>query len=158
MDDFPRLGPRAQQIAKSPILAALLRLVLRACEREPADRFTDARAMLAELERPPKSTAKLPRRRLPAAVCAVVVVAAIGLGVWVLLPRQVDVSFVTRPFEATIYLDDKMLTGPDGAPYRTPCTVAGLPAGTHRVAFQWEGQPRTEAVEYDLARTRQISH
>ena len=46
VDDFPRLGHRAGQIAQSPILTALLRLVLRACEREPEDRFADAGAML----------------------------------------------------------------------------------------------------------------
>jgi len=72
--------------------------------------------------------------------------------------RLVDVSFVTDPFEAKIYLDDKLLCKPDGKPYTMPCTVNGLPTRTCRVAFQVNDEPRWEAENgpHDLGRTRQI--
>ena len=73
-------------------------------------------------------------------------------------PQLVDVSFVSDPFEAKIYLDDKLLRRPDGEPYTTPCTVSGLPARTCRVAFQIGGERRwiAEGGPYDLSRIRQI--
>ena len=50
VDEFPRLGRQSKAVGSSPILTGLLRLVLRACEREPEKRPADARAMLAELD------------------------------------------------------------------------------------------------------------
>ena len=47
-------------------------------------------------------------------------------------------SFVSEPFEATIYVDGQLLREPSGDPYHTPCTVRGLAAGTHHVVFQWD--------------------
>jgi serine/threonine protein kinase len=72
-------------------------------------------------------------------------------------PRLVEVSFVTDPYEAMIYLDGKLLSKPDKKPYRTPCTVQ-VPARTCRVAFQYDNQPRWDAGPdpYDLGRTHQI--
>ena len=156
VDDFPRLGHRAGQIAQSPILTALLRLVLRACEREPEERFADARAMLAELATAGKAAPRLPRRRLLAAAGASVVLAAAGLIAWTLFPPAVDVNFVTVPYEAKIYLDDTLLVDPDGAAYMTPCTVEGISAREYRVAFECEGLPRWDAGRYDFAHTQQI--
>jgi eukaryotic-like serine/threonine-protein kinase len=157
VDEFPRLGARAQQVSASPMLAALLRLVLRACEREPEKRFADARAMLAELERPTAAERRWPRRRLLAVVLTAGVLAAGGLSWWMFVPQRVAVSFVTRPaFEAKIYLDGNLLVDSEGKPYATPCTVDGLSAGTHRVAFQCEGREMSKAEEYDFSRTGQI--
>ena len=155
VDDFPSLGCRALPIAGNPILAALLRWVLRACEREPERRFADAQAMLAELALPAQAKARLPRRRFLAA-CVIAVLAAAGWGAWTLFPRHVEVSFVTEPFEATIYLDDAVLLDPQGVPYTTPCTVGNLPARTCHVEFQCPGRPRWDAGQYDLAQTQQI--
>ncbi len=67
-----------------------------------------------------------------------------------------SISFVTYPYEATIYLDDQLLRNAASEPYTTPCTIDGLVPGTHRVAFQWGGQPRQDAGQYDFARTEQI--
>jgi serine/threonine protein kinase len=156
VDEFPRLGTHAQEVGANPILAALLRLVLRACEREPEKRFGDARAMLAELEQPKVATPRLPRRRLFATALVAGVLAAAGLSTWIFLPRHVAVSFVTTPFEAKIYLDGNLLVDSDKEPCRTPCTVDGLTAGIHRVAFECDGQPLSKAEEYDFAQTQQI--
>jgi eukaryotic-like serine/threonine-protein kinase len=156
VDEFPRLGPQAQQVGANPILMTLLRLVLRACEREPAKRFADARAMLAELEQTSGATPRLPRRRMLATVLAAGILAAAGLCAWIFLPRRVSVSFVTQPFEATIYLDGNLLVDSKGRPYTTPCTVDGLPARAHRVLFEYKGKRLSESGDYDFARTRQI--
>lgn len=155
VDEFPRLGQQARQITGNSTQAALLRLVLRACEREPAQRFADARAMLAELERPSESRTGLPRRRMLVAASAAVVV-AVTFGVWVFAPRSVEVSFVTEPCEANIYLDDTLLVDSDDMPYTTPCTVGKIPVGSYRVSFQCEGTSRWDAGPYDFTRTRQI--
>ena len=56
VDEFPRLGSRSQDVSDNPILTNLLRLVLRACERESEKRPADARAMLAELTTPVGAT------------------------------------------------------------------------------------------------------
>ena len=156
VDGFPRLGRQSRQLSGNPILTALLRLVLRACEREPEKRFSDARAMLAALAAPAGATSRLPRRRLFAAACVAGVLAIAGVGVWTLLPRQVDVSFVTEPFEANIYLDGVLLLDAEGQAYTTPCTVNHLPARSYHVAFECAGQPRWEAGPYDFAQTPQI--
>ena len=90
--------------------------------------------MLAELETVGKASPRSPRRRLLAAAVVSAVLAAAGLIAWTLLPEGgnvglVDVSFVTEPFEAKIYLDDELLRDSDGKPYITPCTVDELPGG-----------------------------
>ncbi len=156
VDDFPRLGPLAQQVSGNPSLTALLRLVLRACEREPEKRFADARAMLAELSAPSPATLRLPRRRLLATACVAMVLGAAGLGAWMLLPRHVDVSFVTEPVEANIYLNGTLLCNSAGVAYATPCTVDDLPARTYSVMFQCKGLPPWGAGQYNFARTQQI--
>ena len=165
VDEFPRLGRRALELSKNATLAALFRLVLRACERDPERRFADARAMLVELERPVKSSRHLPKRRWLTA-CAMGIMAAAGLAAWAIVPirvdrsmvpEPVDVSFVTDPFEANIYLDGVLLRDTEtDVPYSTPCTVERLPVRTYHVEFEREGQPRWDAGNHDFARTRQI--
>jgi hypothetical protein len=156
VDDFPCLGRRSREVSANPILTNLLRLVLQACEREPKARFADARAMLAELTMPRGAALRLPRRRLLVACGAAAVLAVAGLGAWMLATPRVDVSFVTVPYEAKIYLDDTLLVDPDGAAYTTPCTVANLPARTCRVSFECPELPRWDAGRYDFNRTKQV--
>jgi serine/threonine protein kinase len=159
VDDFPRLGPRADCVRSDPTLAALLRLVLHACEREPQQRPADAGAMLAELAVPGRTVPKRSRRLLFAAVAAIAVGTAGVWTAWILSPSQgkpCDVSFVTDPYEAQVYLDDVVQRDPQGRPYTTPCTLYGLPGGRYRVAFECEGLPRWEAGTFDLAQTQQI--
>lgn len=181
-DDFPRLGRQSRPIVASPSLAALLRLALRACEREPEKRFADARAMLAELSTPvraregdrsmfsawglfaknvfpPKNgpVFRQPARRRAIAAACVAALLTAGLGAWTLLPRRVAVSFVTEPYEAKIYLDEVLLMDPEkAAPYTTPCTAEGLPACPCRVSFEWEAGRPLDVGQHDLARVRQI--
>ena len=157
---FPAWAGNRSEVSNNPILSALLRVVLRACEREPEKRFADARRMLDELESPARGARRFRRRPILAAA-AVGVLATAGLCAWIFLPRAeeetlVDVNFVTYPFEAKIYLDDQLQSNSAGKPYTTPCTLEGLPARTHRVAFQWGDGPRSDAGSYDFARTRQI--
>lgn len=167
VESFPRLGQRAPQIAQSPILHRLNRLVLRACQPNPQRRFRDAREMAAELAaREPESglCRRWSRRRIilssgAAAIC--LVLAAVGAWFSWPAPAQrpvgVDVSFITRPYEAMIYLDDELLKDEDGRPYRTPCTIEGLPARVHHVQFQYDGGSRQDAGLIDFATVRQIT-
>jgi len=182
VDEFPRLGTQSKHVGNSPILTAMLRLVLRACERESEKRPPDARAMLAELAAPIETTFRPSRRRPLVATGAIAVLVIAGVSVWMFQERMgtgsgqtvedpaaaasestavptssrlVDVSFVTDPFEARIYLDDEMLCKPDGKPYTTPCTV-NVPARTCRVAFQCNSEPPWGGRSYDLGRTQQI--
>ncbi len=162
VDEFPRLGREVRRVSDDPIFSRLLRLALHACEREPERRPADARAMLAELASAGPAGRSRSRRRVTMAVCVSVVLVACGFMAWMAArPQadvaQVDVNFVTVPFEARIYLDDSLLRDPaDGEPYTTPCTVTGLPARRCRVAFEWADSPRRDAGPFDLSQTQQI--
>jgi hypothetical protein len=163
---FPSLGDRARQIAEEPRLARLNRLALRACDPDPKHRFGDARRMLAELttvDAPPLKSLRLRWLGL-----AAVVVIAIALGFFEMHRfAPVGVNFVTEPYEAMIYCDGQLLRMPDGSPYRTPCTVRGVPTGAHHVVFQWDtdGNPfdptatdgKLDAGMVNLAANRQIT-
>ena len=167
VEEFPRLGQLARTLAEDPTLAALLQLVLTACERDPAARFADARAMLTSLETSPhRGTGILPRRRrqntktIMAVGLIVLLGVAAGVGFWKSRPSHVTeglvtVSFVTRPFEADVYLDGELLTQTNGEPYHTPCTIDGLPSGPHRITFQPPSGPSWDA-EADFSRDQQI--
>ena len=175
VDEFPRLGKQSKHISDSPILTALLRLVLRACERDSEKRPADARAMLAELAAP-LSLAFQPRRRwLRVAIVAIALAAVAGMSAWMLQdntktdsgqiegnrtvvspvasdkavvptpPLLVEVSFVTDD-----PFEDKIYL--DGAllckPDKKPYTTpctVKVPARTCRVAFQHDDEPRWEA-------------
>ena len=159
VDDFPSLGRQASRVRDNPTLAALLRLVLHACERDPERRPADARAMLRELATSGQTARRPPRRRLLTAMYVAAVFAVGGWAAWTLAPPHgdsCDVSFVTKPYEAKIYLDGVLLRDPQGNVYTTPCTVSNLHARTCRVVFECAGLPRWEAGSYDLARTHQI--
>jgi serine/threonine protein kinase len=158
VDDFPMLGRHADCVRGSPLLATLLRLVLHACEREPQRRPADAQAMLAELDVQGRTAHRSPRWRLLAAIAMAAVLVA-GSAAWLLAHphgKPCDVSFVTEPYDARIYLDGIVQRDTEGNPYTTPCTVPNLRAGKHRVEFEFAGLPRWDAGSYDLSRTKQI--
>jgi serine/threonine protein kinase len=155
---FPSLGDRAGRIAAQPELALLNRLVLRACEPDPDRRFGDAGQMLAGLTTGQAHPLPWPRirRRVVAAGLAVFAIGAWAW--WQGRPKSVDVNFVTDPFEATISLDGRLLRAPDGMPYRTPCTVPGLPGDAHRVVFRWDDEVEAlDAGRIDFSHNRQIA-
>jgi serine/threonine protein kinase len=136
---FPGLGDRAAEIVKQPRLARLNQIALTACDPDPRRRFTDARQMLAALDGCDKRVGRL-RRMKWAVLAAGIVLFGSVVGLWLLPRGPVGTNFVTEPFEATIYLDGELLRDGDDVPYRTPCTVVGLPPGEHRVVFQWDAQ------------------
>jgi serine/threonine protein kinase len=159
VDDFPRLGRQANCVRNNPLLATLLRLVLHACERAPERRPVDASAMLTELAMPGQMARRPPRWRVLTAICAAAVLSVGAWAAWtVVLPRGdlCEVSFVTEPYEAKIYLDGVEQRNPEGNAYTTPCTVPNLRARTYRVEFECAGLPRWDAGPCDLARTQQI--
>jgi serine/threonine protein kinase len=158
-DRFPHLGATAERLATSPILAALVRLVLTACQPDPKQRFADAGAMLASLtigDSPAELRPRRTRWRIIAALGATTLGLAAAAAFWTSRPPTVHVNFITVPFEATIYLDQRPLLKQDQTPYRTPCTVEGLPARPHHVLFEHEGFPTRDAGQIDFATTRQV--
>lgn len=157
---FPRLSKNASQVANHPLLRVLNRLSLRACQRDPERRFSDAQAMLAEMRASdPRHAAK--RRRTRRRVLALVgggtlMLASGGLAWWATRPPLVEVNFLTVPFEATVYLDDELLKDPNGTPYRTPCSVPDVPARIHYVIFQHDELGELDAGRINFSENRQI--
>lgn len=164
-DGFPHLGERAAQVAQDANLCLLTRLALGACQPDPQQRFRDARAMLAELEVPdPGIAAARAWLRRPALVgLAYLLVAASVAGVvlWPDRPRAgylpVEVSFITKPYEALIFLDGTQQLKADGSPWTTPCTIENLPARDCRVLFKHPQHPDLDAGRIDFAEMRQIA-
>lgn len=157
VEEFPRLGSSARRVANEPALAALLRLALDACQHERAARPADARVMLARLEsRGAGKRSARGRRWVAMLVFGVAAVLGIVGAFWAMGPAEVSVNFITRPAEAAIRLDDVLLTGSDGAPLRTPCTVDGLLAQRHHIRFEPADGPAWDAGQYDFRGTRQI--
>jgi hypothetical protein len=159
-DSFPRLGQRAGQIARDPTLRMLNELALHACQPDPKERFSDARRMLAEMTVLGKRVAQEgPRRRWPllvAGACLVVFALALWGRHW-MQPEQVEVNFITNPYEAVIYLDNEPLIDPDnGRPWRTPCTATNVPAGVHHVLFRHDAAGDYDAGEIDFATEREV--
>ena len=108
---------------------------------------------------PGRTARRSPRRRLLTAICAAAVFTVGALAVWIFAPPHVDlcdVSFVTEPYEAKIYLDGVLQLDSKGNAYTTPCTVSDLHARTCRVEFECAELPRWDAGMYDLVRTQQI--
>ena len=174
---FPRLGKRAREVVRQPRLNVMLRLALRACQPDRSERFEQAGQMLAELTAG-QGMAVPHRQRSPlliagaaASLVCLIIAATLWLRPWDPTqpsPRQpaqtgpsavesVDVNFLTEKpyFDAQIYLNGRLLEGPDG-PYTTPETVEGLPAKPHEVVFKLEGMPDLELGTVDFARTRQV--
>jgi serine/threonine protein kinase len=180
VERFPSLQDRGRQIFEDANLRRLNQLVLQACEPDPQHRFQDAGEMLTALEG--GSRRGLPRltRRRGLALAGVLLLASVlvAAAVWSVnrevrrsaaspvggpsgvassgVPPPVRVNFITEPFEATIYLDGKLLVQPDGQPYLTPCTVPDLPAGQHRVIFKRPDHADLPAGPIDLTKTREI--
>ena len=162
---FPSLGDRLGQIAAEAPLARLNRLVLRACDSDPSRRFRNAQEMLDELTAAETPPARL-RRRGWLGLAAVTAATVVVLLFWTHGPPP-GVNFVTEPYEAKIYVDGQILQTPDGTAYRTPCTIRDLPAGPHRLVFQWDadGDPfsrvpfdgKMDAGTVNFAKNRQIT-
>ncbi|MBC8875709.1 MAG: serine/threonine protein kinase [Planctomycetes bacterium] len=177
-DRFPRLGKQAREIVRDPNLNALLRLVLRACQPVPEERFQNAGEMLAEVERGAVAVPSRPlhpRRLILGSIgclCVAILLATIWLRPWAnqrptppgggesvrAVGDVVDVNFITRKpfFDAEIYLDGVRQTRPDGSPYQTPCTVENLPAKVQHVVLKREGLPDRDLGRVNLAETTQI--
>jgi serine/threonine protein kinase len=157
-DCFPRLGERADEVVRSPLLSALMRIVLRACQPDPQDRFRDARQMLGELTSCRNEAAPPPaRRRWTMAGFAMTILLLVAMLAWrATRPPLVNVNFVTYPFEATIYLDGVLVVDANGKARTTPCSVEGLPARAHQVVFRHERWGNLEMGHFDFARRRQI--
>lgn len=177
-DRFPRLGKRAREIVHDPNLNSLLRLVLRACQPAPEDRFQDADKMLAEVERgavAAPSRPSHPRRLILGSIgclCAAILLTIVWLQPWAnQRPTRpsggesatgevdvVDVNFITEKpfFDAEVYLDGVRQERPDGSPYRTPCTVEDVPAKVQHVILKREGLPDRDLGRVNLAETTQI--
>ena len=69
--------------------------------------------------------------------------------------RGADVNFITRPYSATIYLDDVLQTDPEGMPYLTPCTIPNVPRRVHHVRLEHERLGEWEG-EIDFAKNTEI--
>ncbi len=157
-DRFPSCGRQASRILEDPALRRLHQLVLRACEPDPMQRFSDAVKMLAELETTPSTSRHppggIPRRTLVTA--AAIACGLLMLGSWIAWPRSAHVNFVTQPFEATVSLDGKLQRDADGNPYRTPCTINGLPPRVHHVVFKLDDRTPLDAGRRDFGQLRRI--
>jgi len=162
-DCFPRLGDRARDVVDDPVLNRLNRVVLRACQPDPRERFRDAGRMLGQLTAtgPPRPRRRSRSRRIVAATAALLVALLVATSPWwlrhvpLLGPRGVEVNFITRPYDATIYLDDVLQTDPDGMPYLTPCTIPNVPRRPHRVRLEHEALGEWEG-EIDFAQNTEI--
>jgi hypothetical protein len=167
-ESFPCPGQKASEAVESPILSALIRLALRACEPDPRQRFQNAQDMLAELEfnwpEAVAGRARDRRHKLLWAAGGLGLLAAWAGAVAVLVgwwqpdrSPPVHVSFVTRPFEATIYLDGNLQRDARGSPHKTPCTIDDLPPTVHHVVFKCPGQPDLDAGRIDFAEKRRVN-
>ncbi len=166
---FPRLGPRAREIAADPVLTHLNRVAIQAASRAHHARHPHAGELLAAIEDVPL---RRPRRRQFAAWAAVGVAAAVlataafwtrstaerpGTGdVAAATPTTIAANFISTPFEATVLVDGVMLVGPDGRPLTTPCTATGVAGGQRRVTFRHPLRGELDAGTIDFATTREV--
>ena len=167
-ESFPRLGPRAGEIAEDPLLQRVNHLVLRACQGDPQRRFDDAGEMLAELTAPKgRRPGPMGPWRWAAMIGTAMLLIGVAIATAVSLwpgrrpseptagPPGVSVNFITEPYEATILLDGQPLLNSDGQPYTTPRTIPDIPTGVHRVTFQHEGLPDLQR-EIDFTDVQEI--
>jgi hypothetical protein len=158
-ESFPRWSAEAIRARQHPILLALNRLVLRACQPDPRRRFQDAREMLdapTELKAHARARRRRPVKLLAGVAACLVATASLAVALLQGPARRVDVSFITTPFEAEIYLDGNRLADSQGMPYKTPCTVPDLPARVHHVVFRKAGYPDLAAGSVDFAQEREV--
>ena len=142
----------------------LNRLVLRACQPDPAQRFEHAGQMLASLEAP-EAKKRLPYRHYLAWLTCFAIVEAIVVG-WRLawhkdvtgyaVSARVEANFLSEPFDAAIYLDGKPLVNAKGEPLKTPCTVADVPSGEHHVVFWHVSHGELNAGRIDFAKVHEV--
>jgi hypothetical protein len=169
-ESFPSLGARAREIAGNPLLQRLNRVSLRAGQRDPAKRFQDAGAMLAELEASASRRRRFGRRILVWTVGVVLAAVAVTEVLWhteswreasvmeATVPPEVQVNFLTEPyFNATIYVDGELLVDAEGRPYTTPCTAPAVPTGEHRVVFKHAGYEDLDAGRIDFGTVREVN-
>ena len=159
---FPRWSEDALAARNNPILQALNRLVLRACQRDPDQRFQDAKEMLEALKGAEIAHDAGPRPHrwmlFVAGVVIAVVAAVVTAWLWPATSAEyANVDFITKPFEAEIYLDGKQAKDARGRPYRTPCTILRLPAQTHHVVFKLPGYPDLDVGDVDLTEEREVT-
>ncbi len=157
-DRFPSCGRGAGDVIEDPTLRVLHQLVMRACEPDPGHRFQDARTMLAELESQLSTRETTPHRTRRRVFLAAGVAAcgALLLGFLTGRSRNVHVNFITKPFEATVYLDGNLQKDADGNPCQTPCTIDELPPDVHRVEFRLPGHAPLDAGPHDFAKVRRV--
>ena len=163
---FPRWNADSVSQMGNPILAALNRAVLRACQPDPDKRFQNAGAMLRALE---AQRHRMRPRRAPA-IMKLGVAVGLGLAVtavvtgWLLSnPHgtavelgRTEANFVTTPFEAEVYLDGVRACDSTGKPYTTPCTVMNVPMRSHRVVFKKSGLADLDIGVVDFSRQREV--
>ena len=170
---FPSLQSRARAILADGRLTVLNRLTIKACQLDRDARYPDAVDMLqasqqARLERtaagrPAAAGTQAGKsrgavRRVIAALCLAAVL-VVGWKVWDghTSPSQVDVNFITDQWDAEIWLDGRQLCQPDGRPWLTPCTVPGLPPGSHTVVLKLQGQEDLDLGSVDFGKTREVT-
>jgi serine/threonine protein kinase len=159
-ESFPRLGERAEEVVKDPILRRLNQLALGACQRDRRQRYANAGEMLAELvqARPRSNAMSAPMRWSLAGAAAIAILAAALIGIWMQTgPTQtVEVNFITEPPNATVLLDDLLLEMPGGTPYRTPCTIPDVPQRASHVVFKRKGLDDFDAGAIDFTDVREV--
>jgi hypothetical protein len=163
---FPRWNAESVGQMGKPILTALNRVVLRACQPDPDKRFPNATAMLGALETQRRTMQ--PSRA--SAIMKLGVVVGLGLAVmavvtgWLLSNRyekavelgRTEVNFVTTPFEAEVYLDGIRACDGTGKPCTTPCTVMSVPMRSQRVVFKKNGLADLDIGVVDFSRQREV--
>jgi eukaryotic-like serine/threonine-protein kinase len=157
-DRFPGLGELGRRVVDDPLLSALIRVALRACEADPQHRYRNAREMLQDLKEPdPRIAVRRTRTKRLITACLACIAAALVVwaGLWLSRPRLVHVNFA-HPFEATIYLDNILQVDAEGHPYRTPCTIEGLQARTYQVMFKLDKSGELDAGTIDFSKNRRI--
>ena len=159
-EGFPRWPPSLAAAGENPVVRALNRLVLRACQQDPEDRFQNGGQMLTALAQWATSARSGMRRYRKAivvlAACILLALVVAFLTLWPRGEQRVAVNFITVPFEAEIYLDGKKAADPRGRPYTTPCTIPGLSTCAHQVVFKRKGLPDLIVGSVDFARQRDV--
>lgn len=159
VEQFPLLGERGAEIAADHRLAALLQVALTACETDRQLRYRDCGAMRAALEvtlaaTPGRSTIWRPLAAL--AGLAALLAVAVWYGLSNRVTANVDVNFVTHPFDAAVLIDGRPALDADGRPAATPCTIERVPAGPHRVVFRHPQRPDLDAGVINFNNTREV--
>jgi len=142
-EEFPSWPRQRLKEIQSPTGLAMNQVMLKACERDPSKRYPNATEMLSAIRShlDPKPESNFSRRHgLLWGLTLLLIIAALAIiSLGSSRTVKVAVNFITRPFEAEIYLDGKRLMTANDEPYRTPCTVLGIPAVPMRVVFKKSG-------------------